>query len=112
MQCKLAAAAFLANCVRTQWLSVHAYLLLAQEAEQLRAKVTLHMQILLHKEKTTCTTTHNAAHSCCSMACWTCALSEIYLSALPKDDNALSLQAGVSAKFSEEQPQDKVIDLR
>ncbi len=108
MQCKLAAAAFLANCVRTQWLSVYAYLLLAQEAEQLRAKVTLHMQILLHEEKTTCTTTHCR----CRMACWTCALSKIYLSALPKDDNALSLQAGVSAKFSEEQPQDKVIDLR
>ncbi len=29
---------------------------------------------------------------------------------LPENDNALSLQAGVSAKSSEEQPQDKVIE--
>jgi len=107
----LAAVAF-ANCVRSgchsqcRCLSAHAYLLLAQEAEQLRAKVTPHMQSLLHEQKTTCITICNAAYCRCSMA-----LLDLHtVSGLPKNDNALSLQAGVSAKSLDEQPQDKVTD--
>ncbi len=82
-------------------LYAHAYLPPAQEAEQLKAKVMSHLQSLLRKQKT------NASQSAMQHM-----LDLHTVLGLPENANALSLQAGVSAKSSEEQPQDKVIDLR